>query len=144
MYQHFRPYICIIFFYLFSPMTSAAVEGECPTSIPLESAQARDIPSGWHASHRQRQLSLSHAFVNTGLPEELADLVPSETKKSGNSSVSVWHFDSVDHEHGIWVSCGYEKGVILLSQKIPGTPQSCTLEYRQIKNKNLSVRFLCQ
>jgi hypothetical protein len=125
-------------------LQSSAYQLDCPATVavPTASVALATPHPGWQASTREARLELDGAFLSSGRPAQFADLKPEPYVVNGQRYE--WRIARADHAgEGIWFSCRYNGGQILLSQPIDATVAHCRTVAHTTQHR-LSITLECQ
>lgn len=117
----------IIFSFLLSSNVFAS-ELYCPKSISVRQ-NIDNPPTGWKVSYENTKYDLSRITFFDGPPEENASLVYDKTAESGEELHAEWHFNDINPQRGIWITCNYESTNVVLSKLLPPSVKECKVTY---------------
>ena len=100
----------------------------CPMKVEVKQALAAP-PSGWIAGFDKLPTEAAGASVFEGPPEELADLVPDDSKDGADTRSDIWNLPHSDR--GYWLVCRYSNTTVILSRQLPAIVTRCEAVYEK-------------
>lgn len=101
----------------------------CPLILPKTSVGVK-APTGW-TGYSPAIVRLTGYGMMAGPPDSMTYLVPSESKKLKDGSVSTWLFSKGEER---WMYCTYDaSGAIQISRRLADDATECSLSYKRDK-----------
>jgi len=98
--------------------------------MSIETAQKLAVPQpGWIEGVSKLPTDLAGVSVFDGPPEEMADLVPDDGKKTADTTSQVWILSK--NERGYWLTCRYSSTTVTLTRQLPPTVTRCEIIYEK-------------
>jgi len=94
----------------------------CPMKVEVKQTLATP-QSGWTAGLDKLPTEAAGISVFDGPPEELADLVPDDSKDAADTRTDVWNLAKSDR--GYWLVCHYASTTVTLARQLPATVTRC-------------------
>lgn len=127
---------------------SMAPNPACPSAIDVQQTLASP-PAGWDSTDSQRNephQNRTASFYN-GHPEAKGELKPSriEASKPGAEKNLTHSYDfSGEYPDGIWLACGFDATSVMVFQRLPEVPVSCTVDYAHEPHMGRIVSIHCR
>jgi len=117
---------------LFIHVPAGARDLSCPETIETQQSIAGNAPANWRAAiDKASGAPVSHwdgVAFSDGPPENLASLVPDDSKTAAGNRVDIYKFPASVYKQ-IWLSCSYAQTAVILT-KTPGLVGSvCRVTY---------------
>ena len=123
-------YTLAVAFLTFMVSLPSAVLADVGCPMKVEVKQALVAPqSGWTAGHDQVPTDSAGMSVFDGPPEEMADLVPDDSKDAANTRSDVWNLPQSDR--GYWLVCHYANTTVTLARQLPASVTRCEAVYEK-------------
>jgi hypothetical protein len=100
----------------------------CPMKVEVKQALTAP-PSGWTAGLDKLPAEAAGVSVFDGPPEELADLVPDDSKDGADTRSDIWNLPHSDR--GYWLVCHYANTTVTLARPLPATVTRCEAVYEK-------------
>ncbi|QDQ27511.1 hypothetical protein FNU76_14740 [Chitinimonas arctica] len=99
----------------------------CPESLPVtEQAGTLDKPWEVVADQGRGGYGLDGVRFYSGPPQEMATLVPDQTRQTSRERKSVWRLPSNGGQQ-YWLACAYRNTALLATRALPPELKSCEL-----------------
>src|SRR5215468_3880925 len=123
----YGPAVAFLAIMAFFPSAVLADVG-CPMKVEVKQALATP-QSGWTAGLDQVPTEAAGVSVFDGPPEEMADLVPDDSKDAVDIRSDIWNLPQSDR--GYWLVCHYANTTVTLARQLPTTVTRCEVVYEK-------------